>query len=186
MRSELMLALALGCTACSDVGPGDYRVFRVGVGALEVSPECFFPEEEVPEDIASDTDTFFAPTTMVMYYGAGERVLLDANGVSYEGETGGDGFVFTAYDVDVSYVGIDNNEAQITVTNEALVNMTLDGDAVSGDFTSTEVYRCEFLTAAPSPGLCEATPDCVRRALFSGVEIDDVEVVSGIDDPNPF
>jgi len=187
MRSELALAaLALGTTACTGVGPGDYRVFRVGIGAVEVSPECFFPDEEVPEDIASDNNTFFAPETMVMFYGAGDRMLLDAQGVSYEGESGGDGFVFTAYDIDVDYVGIDNNEAQVTITTEAVVNMKVSGDAVSGDFTATDVYRCEFLTATPSPGLCQDTPACIRRALFSGVEIDDVDIVSGVDDPNPF
>lgn len=187
MRSEaLLVALAFGSTACSGVGPGDYRVFRVGISALEVSPECYFPDEEPPADVASDSNTFFAPDTMVMWYGAGDRMLLDAQGISYEGQTGGDGFIFTAYDVDVSYVGIDNNEAQVSITTEAIVNMNVSGDAVSGDFTSTDIYRCEFLTATPSPGLCQNTPDCVRRALFSGVEIDDVDVVSGVDDPNPF
>ncbi len=187
MRSEaLLMVLALGGTACQGVGPGEVRVFRVGISAVEISPECYFPDEEVPEDVASDNNTFFAPSTMVMYYGFGDRMLLDAQGVSYEGKTGGDGFIFTAYDVDVDYVGIDNNEAQVTVTTEAVVNMEVSGDAVGGDFTATEIYRCEFLTATPSGGLCQDTPNCVRRALFSGVEIDDADVVSDVDDPNPF
>lgn len=188
-RVEAGFALAIllaTSTGCPSVGPGDYRVFRVGISSVEVAPECFFPEEEPPADLAEDTNTFFTPETMVIYFGVGDRILLDAQDLTYEGGPGGDGFVFTAFGVDVSYLGANNDEAQVTITTESTVNITLDGAAVAGDFVSTDVYRCEFLTATPSDGLCEDTPDCVRRATFSGVEVDDVAVVSSVDDPNPF
>lgn len=182
--SAMALIAPVALMGCG-VGPGDYRVYRVGLEATQVSPLCYFPEEEPPPELAQDVQTSLAPTTMVIYFAAGDRVLLDFDGLSFEGDSGGDGFEFEASTVDVSYVGEDRLEARVAVVTTTSIDMEVDGDAVAGDIVSTDRFLCDFLTATPSPGLCEATPDCERRTRFSGVELHDVELTSGINEDNP-
>lgn len=178
----LGLPLVTGC----GIGEGDFIVYRVAVEALTETDSCYFPDEEKPPNVAEDADTHLVPQTWVIYYAQGDRLLLDLNGASLEGEETDDGFAFVAHAVDVDYVGIDKQEAKVTVVSRASVDMQVDGAAIAGDLVQLVSTRCDFLIATPSPGLCEATPDCERRAAFSGVRLDDVDVKSIVDEPNPF
>jgi hypothetical protein len=97
------------------------------------------------------------------------------------GEDSDDGFLFTSHSIDVSYVGVEQQEAKITEDTVREVDMVVDGSAIAGELRETRKIDCTFLTATPSAGVCEAIPDCVQTRTFSGVELDDVELTSGVD-----
>jgi hypothetical protein len=171
-------------TGCGGVSPGDYIVYRVNVGVETLNDACYFPAEMPPEDVAQDSSSFRSSQTWVIYFAAGDETVLDAAGVALRGDKGGDGFEFSADQIDVSYVGIDQQEAKITAQTTIFVAMNTDGDAVDGTITSTTKTSCDFLTAAPSTGLCEQVPDCVGTRPFSGVKLDGVNLKEVVDRPN--
>ncbi len=170
-----------GCT----VGEGDYVLFRVAIGEIEISSGCFTEDDPQPLEDQLSSSSYLTPLTWVVYYGAGDQVILDAAGTSVGGEETSDGFTFVGYDVDVSYDGIDNLEAKVTVTTQTTVTIEQSGTAIQGTIVEVETTTCNFLTATPSPGLCEATSNCERRASFAGVELDDVDVDTTINRANP-
>jgi hypothetical protein len=177
----LLFGPLVGC----GISEGDYLVLRVALEAFTESDSCYFPADAKPPNVANDTNSHLQPQTWVIYLAHGDRLLLDLNGSALEGEATDDGFAFAAHAVDVDYVGADQQEAKITVTHQASVDMKVDGSAVAGDVMSLIRTQCDFLIATPSPGLCEATPDCERRAAFAGVRLDDVDLKTGVDRPNP-
>lgn len=189
MRSDnkpgwLGLAFALLLPACT-VGEGDYVVFRVAVEERVTADACFTEDDPRPLEDELSSSSYLTPLTWVIYYGAGDKVVLDASGTSLGGEETSDGFDFTAHTVNVSYDGIDNREAKVTVTTKTTVNIAQSGSAMSGEVLDVITTTCDFLTATPSSGLCMAISNCERRAKFSGVELDDVRVDTTINRPNP-
>lgn len=174
-----MLVAATGC----GVSPGDYIVYRVNVGASTFSDACF-GDDGPPDDIADDSNSYRDPQTWVVYFAAGDEIVLDAAGAALRGEETGDGFEFVADQIDVSYVGIDQQEARVNEQTTITVTMNTDGDAVAGDIVAVTKFECDFLTAAPSPGLCSEVPDCTQTNMFSGVKLDDVRLEEGVDRPN--
>ncbi len=183
LQGAAAFALLLS-TGCGGVSPGDYIVYRVNVGTESLTEACYFPDETPPEDVAQDSNSFRNSQTWVIYFAAGDETVLDAAGVAMRGDKGGDGFEFSADQIDVSYVGIDQQEAKITAQTTIFVAMNTDGDAVDGTITSTTKTSCDFLTAAPSTGLCEQVPDCVGTRPFAGVKLDDVNLKEVVDRPN--
>ena len=181
----LILLLALPLLTACEIEEGEVVVYRVSVSSEKVALECFFPSEERPADIASDSDSFRTSQTWVLYKGTADDLVLDANGFALTGGDGEDGFEFVGHDIDVTYVGMDQQEAKITEVDTTTINMITDGDAINGDIVSNLETRCDFLVANPSPGLCSEIPDCKRTRTFSGVRLDDVELTDGVDRPNP-
>ncbi len=186
MRRALAMLLAAPLLGgCYDVGEGDVVVFRVAVEEQVVASGCFTEDAPEPLEDQLSSSSYLTPVTWVVYYGAGDKVLLDANGVSIGGEENSDGFVFTGHTVDVEYEGTNNSEAKVTITTETTVRIDQSGDAVSGEILDVVSTSCDFLTATPSPGLCSAIDDCERRSAFSGVMLDDVELDETINRDNP-
>lgn len=177
-----MLGMLVGTTGCG-ISPGDYIVYRVNVGASELSDACF-GDDGPPEDIADDSDSFRDPQTWVIYFAAGDEIMLDAAGIALRGGDADGGYQFVADQIDVSYVGIDQQEARINEQTTITVNMQTDGDAVAGDIVAVTKIECDFLTAAPSPGLCSEVEDCTQTNVFSGVKLEDVRLEEGVDRPN--
>jgi hypothetical protein len=178
-----MGACLVAATGCG-ISPGDYIVYRVNVGEQSESSGCYYPEEEPSPDLADDSDSFRASQTWVVYYAAGDEIMLDAVGTALRGEETGDGFEFVADQIDVTYAGIDQQEARIAAQTRITITMNTDGDAVDGEIVSLTKTSCDFLTAAPSPGICEDIPDCTRTSPFSGVKLEDVRLEEGVDRPN--
>ena len=166
------------------VGEGDFVVFRVAVDETVVSDACFTEDDPRPLEDELSSSSYLTPRTWVVYYG-NDRVLLDAAGVSIGGEETADGFEFLGHTIDVSYEGIDNLEAKVTVTTTTTLNIEQSGSAISGEVLDVVSTTCDFLTATPSAGLCSATSNCELRSKFSGVELDDVDIDSPINRPNP-
>lgn len=182
MRWSSMVAMLGVATGCG-VSPGDYIVYRVNVGESELSDACF-GDDGPPDDIADDDDSFRDPQTWVIYYAAGDEIMLDAAGVALRGGEADGGFQFIADQIDVSYVGIDQQEARINEQTTITITMNTDGDAVAGDIVAVSTVQCDFLTAAPSPGLCSEVEDCTQTNVFSGVKLEDVRLEEGVDRPN--
>ncbi len=170
-----------GCT----VDEGDFIVFRVGVEEQVIADACFTEEEPRPPEDVLSSSSYLTPLTWVIYYGAGDKVVLDAAGISIGGEETSGGFEFTGHTVDVSFDGIDNLEAKVTVTTVTTVNMDQSGSAVAGEILDVVTTTCDFLTATPSSGLCTAISNCERRTKFAGVQLDDVDIDTTINQPNP-
>jgi hypothetical protein len=187
----LALAALAGCLSGCGVEEGDYRVFRVGVERTQISDACYDPEEMNPQEIVEQMEeqgsssSQLTPETWVIYYGAGDHIVLDAAGASFTGEENSDGFEFIADVIDVQYDGIDQSEAKITITNHITLTMEVDGDAVQGERLESQTTTCDFLTATPSAGLCEQVTDCSRTTKFFGVELEDIELNTAINRPNP-
>lgn len=177
----LLAPLVGGC----GVGEGDYVVFRVAVSEVQISPACFTEDDPEPLEDQLSSSSYLTPLTWVIYYGAGDQVLLDAAGVSVGGEETADGFTFVGHDVDVTYAGIDNLEAKVTVTTATTVTIEESGSAIQGEAVDVVTTTCDFLTATPSSGLCSAISNCERRAKFAGVELDDVRIGTATDRSNP-
>jgi hypothetical protein len=175
-----LLAITSGCY----VEEGDFLVFRVAIQETVVADACFTEDDPRPLEDELSSSSYLTPLTWVIYHGT-ENVILDAAGVSIGGEETADGFEFLGHTVDVSYEGIDNLEAKVTVTTETTLNIAQSGSAISGEVLDVVSTTCDFLTATPSSGLCSATSNCERRSKFAGVELDDVNVDSTINRPNP-
>jgi hypothetical protein len=184
-----LAATAWGVMGCG-VAEGDYRVYRVSVERTIVADACYV-ESMSPEVIRAQQEeqqssaSLLTPVTYVIYYGAGDHLVLDAAGVSIRGEETSDGFEFVADTIDVEYAGVDQSEAKITVTTHTTVTMEVDGSAVKGERLDAVTTTCDFLTATPSGGLCDQVTDCTRRTPFFGVELEDVDVSTVINRPNP-
>ena len=179
-----VLALAMLSTGCF-VDAGDYVVFRVAVEETVISDGCFTEDNPRPVEDELSSNTFLTAGTWVIYYGAGDQVVLDTGMVSIGGEEDFGEYTFVGHSVDVDYRGIDNLEAKVTTTTETTIAIDQSGSAIQGDVVNVVAVTCDFLTATPSGGLCAATSDCETRAKFSGVELDDVALDSGVDRPNP-
>jgi hypothetical protein len=184
-RMALLGLFCAGTVGCG-IGEGDYLVFRVGIERFTTAAACYFPNDEPPPNVIDDSDSHRVANTWVVYFAAGERVLLDMFSASLEGEETSEGFSFAGHTIDVSYLGADKQEAKLTRHTTVTVEMEVDGAAVQGTIVDRTALRCDFLTATPSDGLCEAVPDCEHRAAFAGVRLDDVTLRSGVDAPNPF
>lgn len=188
MRSDVQalgLLLAAPLMAGCGVGEGDYVVFRVAVESTVIADACFTEDDPRPIEDQLSSSSYLTPVTWVIYYGAGDKVVLDAAGVSIGGEETSDGFDFKAHTVDVSYDGINNLEAKVTVTTETTLNVAQSGSAIAGEVLDVITTTCDFLTATPSSGLCTAISNCEQRTKFAGVELDGVNIDTTINQPNP-
>ena len=184
-RLPLIALLATPLLGGCYVGEGDYVVFRVAVEEIQIADGCYDEDNPRPLEEELSNDSFLSPLTWVVYYGAGDKVILDDGSNSIGGEENTDGFLFTGHDIDVSYAGIDNLEAKVTVTTTTTVDVQQSGSAIQGEVLSVISITCDFLTATPSSGLCEAISNCEQRAKFAGVELDDVDIDTTINRPNP-
>jgi hypothetical protein len=184
-RRFLALVLAVPLMAGCYVGEGDYVVFRVAVERTVIADPCFTEDNPRPPEEAASSSSFLTPLTWTIYYGAGDKVVLDAAGVGLGGEETSEGFEFKAHTVNVDYDGINNLEAKITVTTETTLNIKQSGASMNGEVLDVVTTACDFLTATPSSGLCTAISNCERRTKFTGVELDDVNVDTTINEPNP-
>jgi hypothetical protein len=175
-------AVALG-TGCG-YEPGDYIVFRVNLSAAAQSDGCYYPDDGPDPGEEDSSNSQLAPATWVLYFAPGDRVVLDTQGGTLTGETADEGFGFVGYAVDTSYLGVDQEEAKVTQVQETTVQLDIDGDVVSGEHQVLTEVSCEYLVPTPSVG-CTEIPDCRRKREVHGVVLDDVEVESGVDRPNP-
>jgi hypothetical protein len=184
MKRLLCGLAALGATGCG-INEGDFVLYRVSAEPLAVSPACYYPDEVPPPSEANDTSTFRSSSTFAVYRTAEDTLILDINGAAIPGGESDEGYEFVGYQIDTTYLGMDNLEAKVSLVTTNRITMVVDGNSIEGDITIIEQQRCDFLTATPSPGLCEKVPDCERVGHYVGVQLDDTAVRNYVDKPNP-
>jgi hypothetical protein len=155
-------------------------VYRVAVEPMTEQAGCFYPDDQPPEDVRNDSNTFFTSMTWTLFVTPDGDKFLDVGGQALVGD-GTDHFETIA--TDVEFIGIDQSEAVLTYTTHNIVDIETKGSAVQGTLSQRVVTRCGFLTATPSGDVCPAPPppDCIRSATFYGVRLKDVTLTSGVD-----
>jgi hypothetical protein len=184
MTRRALLLLAPLCVGCG-LTEGELVLYRVSIEPETLSIDCYYPEEVAPPNVVDDDSTFRATNTFGIYRGPDDGVVLDAGPFSLPGTETDEGYEFAGHQIDTTYLGMDNLEAKLSVVTTIRITVLVDGSSIEGDVATVEQERCDFLTATPSPGLCERVPDCVRSARYVGVQLDDAAVANYVDKPNP-
>lgn len=179
-----LTAAALLLSACG-YAPGDYIVYRLGLTQERLSDGCY-PLGGPPPGVDESSSTHHTPATWVLYFATDDRVVLDIESNTLDGTETDDGYEFDGYTVDTSYIGTDQQEAKVTVVQRDSVVMTVDGTVIEGQLTHHTHTECLPLDSSASPGICNDVDDCVRTRDFTGVQLVDVDLESGVDKPNPF
>jgi hypothetical protein len=164
------LSMGLVVSACADIEPGDYLVYRVAFEQAQQAASCF-PGGQVPVDQQNDTSTNFTPDTWILYMGPEDRVYLDIGVTTLGGKEEGDGYAFNGKRVDVQ-IQDDGMGGEITTTTTTTTNITfnIEGEVVDGSIEDRTRMSCNGSMSCP-----EAT-DCTTTRNFVGGEVDDVEL----------
>lgn len=101
-RATILGALTALTSACGGLGPGDSVYYRVAFDALKAGAECF-PNDQIPESIKDDVNSFRSGTTLILYVAGDEEALLDVNGQVLSGSIDSDTYEFSGTEIDVDY-----------------------------------------------------------------------------------
>lgn len=178
-----LVALGLvGLGGCG-MGPGDYIVYKVSIDGGKQSQSCFAPDGP-DANTYNDSNNALGNALWVLTIGPSGDYYLDVGGAPIgaggqgfagkkvlAGKESGDGFSFTAKDVDVNYDSGSNPATRVrTETSEILLSM--DGSSVSGTITNKVVRQCTGTLEQ-----CNNTPpSCTTKFTFVGSEVDDVQL----------
>ncbi len=184
MKRGLVVLAAAAAGGCG-IHEGDFVVYRVSAEPFTVSPACYYPEEVPPPSEANDSSTFRSSATFAIYRTTNDVLVLDTGSAALPGGESDEGYEFVGYQIDTTYLGMNNLEAKVSIVSTNRITMVVDGSSIEGDISIIESQKCDFLTATPSPGLCEKVPDCERTAHYVGVELDDTALRNYVDKPNP-
>ena len=174
--------IGASAVACG-LSPGDYVVYRIAGSSVSRSLGCYYPATEVPANAVDDIDTVLDSVTLAIHIGSDGNAYLSGGGVAFQGEESDDGYTFNSEIINVEYVGPED-DARIAATTTTTVDLIVSGDAVEGTVTTVTTVTCDYVTATPSDTtLCPApaVPTCNEVSTFVGVEIDDVELTTGVD-----
>lgn len=173
MTSRLLMAFA--ClpllVGCDELGPGDYRVYRVAFEQVTLESNCF-DSGAVPVDTMDDSSSLFVSGTYVLFVGANDKYYLDTGTTALEGTGSGESFTFSGASTVVEIDGDPMNpNATRTTTTETQVQLNISGEVVEGNTREDVTFTCEGPDCS-NPG----TTNCTRSAPFIGGEVSDVEI----------
>jgi hypothetical protein len=154
---------------CGGVGPGDYVVYRVSFSEIEQASSCY-PDKYVPPDVRSDSSTLRASGTYILYAGAEDKFYLDTGDSTLEGTQDGDKYTFEGKAVDVDYDTPDGQGNKRTSTLTTTIEMTVDGDVVTGTAKTKTSYKCSGQTCG------NPIPSCTESGDFVGTQVDDLKL----------
>ena len=154
---------------CGGVGPGDYVVYRVSFSEIEQGSSCY-PDKYVPPDVRSDSTTLRDSATFILYAGAEDKFYLDTGDSTLEGTQEGDKYSFEGKAVDVNYDTPDGQGSKRTSTLTTTIEMTVDGEVVTGSLTSKTSYKCSGSTCG------QPIPSCTESGDFVGTQVDDLKL----------
>lgn len=165
---------ALSSTACSDIEPGDYVVYRIASTSESLSDGCYYPNGESP-NIEDDSSTMLASGTIILYAGVDETFYLDLGSATLDGvfdgaEDAGDMYVFEGQVVDVEWTSPDGTGDRWTTTTSTDVEMAIDGALVTGESKAKTSYKCSGTNCGDVP------PSCTITTEFVGTEVEDVDL----------
>lgn len=164
----ICLSLLVGC---DELGPGDYRVYRVAFEQVTLAANCF-DSGAVPVDQQDDSSSLFVSGTYVLFVGADDTYYLDTGTEALRGSGSGESFTFTGQSTTVDIEGDPMMpEATRTTTVKTDVTFSISGEVVEGDVQEDVNFSCE----GPSCGMPSST-SCTRSAPFVGGEVSDVEL----------
>jgi len=154
-------------------GAGDYVAYRVAFDATTTDASCY-SDNMIPDDKKDDVTTFMSGGTFILYLDADGTPLLDIGTLVVEGSETDAGYTFSGNSVDVDYLNNnpnDTNVLKITQTTTVTIDMTVDGDTISGTSKTVTDQKCEG-TACPM----DFAKSCTRTGSYKGVELDEVDV----------
>jgi hypothetical protein len=162
--AALCLVAAACAAGCGGIGPGDYVIYRVALSSPKYGGDCV-----LDDNLKSDSSSFRASDTFVLYGGPEEAFYLDVGDVTLGGAADGDGYKFKGSSVDVQFDPAGNKQ---TRTVDTTIVMTVDGAAVSGSVKSrtTDTFACV------DPTQCSVDTTCTDTIEFVGAEIEDVDL----------
>jgi len=171
LRALPMAAILAGSgilTGCGGIDPGDYAIYRVSFGPSDESGGCYYPDTEPLPNEASDSTTLRGTGTWIIYASLDEKYYLDTGAVTLEGTEVDGGYSFTGKTVDVEYDMPDGTGSKRTTTITSTVNITIDGDTISGSGVTKRSYACSGSTCG------EKIPSCTETGPFVGTYVEDV------------
>lgn len=153
--------------ACG-IQPGDYVLYRIGAATTEYTQDCF-PNGQDPDD-ASDSTTFRAGETIVIFRAPDGVYFIDTGDFMIEGTLSGGTFDFNGESIDIEYFG-SNDNSQTTETTTVDITMDTQGASVSGSFVSSVIQTC-------SGPACDEfdSYSCTGTSQFVGTRVNDVEL----------
>jgi hypothetical protein len=173
-RFSAVVSVALGLASlvagCGNaLKPGDYRIYKMEFQAGTKSTGCF-PVTGADPNTKSDSDTTLASATWVMTTDSSGNYFLDLGGSTLQGKETDTGIGFTATKVDVEYDMDDVTQTKRTATISVEIDVTLDGKSIGGTGVTTSSFTCSGMTCTT------AIPSCTVTQLFSGTEVDEVDL----------
>lgn len=166
LRLTTVAAISLGAAACASIAPGDYAVYRIGFSETELGSDCY-DGEDPPPDIIDDESTFYAGGTFVIFRGADDGYVLDAQEGLLTGTRDSGEYVFRGRASDVYYQGDDRYEDRLDVT----IRLTDKGDRVEGSSTTIDEQICSGIDCAVG---YDGT--CTQRTGFIGTRVKDADI----------
>lgn len=171
LRSAAITALGALSMGCGGIDPGEYIIFRVAFSSPESKGDCAVGDPNTD----SDSSSFLSSSTFIIYAGLEDAYYLDASGqATLEGTADGDVYTFEGESNDINFSGPDGTGDKITDSNETDVELTIDGESVSGTSTSQQRRRCD--------GGCLnfAGFTCTTEAEFVGTQIEEITLEYGL------
>ena len=168
----LMLMAGFGASVAGcGISPGDYFIYRVSPGTTEKSSTCFHPETAPPPNEAADSTSIRKSETWIIYASVDSAFYLDNGENTLEGVIANSGYQFSGREIDIQFENSDGTGTKRTTTNSYTVDITVDGDAISG----THIWKTTYACVGP---LCEPekVPSCTRETEFVGTHIDEIQV----------
>ncbi len=166
----VMAGVGLTVAGCG-ISPGDYFIYRVSPGTTEEEDTCFYPNMNPPANEASDLTTIRKSETWIIYASVDNAFYLDNGQTTLEGVATDSGYRFQGKKVDIQFELPDGMGTQRTTTDTFTVDVTVDGDAISGKHTWKTTYGCKGPTCAPEP-----IPSCARITEFVGSHVDEIQL----------
>lgn len=162
-------ALSMGCGGGIDAG--EYVIYRIAFEEADRSGDCAIGDPETDFDSSS----FRASSTFIMYAGLDDKYYLDADGfATLEGTYESDIYTFEGEETDIGFTGPDGTGDKITEVDSTDVEITIDGEAVSGKATTQTRIRCDNTCLNYVPYSCTTESD------FVGTQIEEITLEYGL------
>jgi len=161
---------AMAQMGCGGISPGEYEVFRVSFADTDQSSGCYFPDTGPGPNDASDSSTLRGSGTWIISAAVDDKLYLDTGIITLEGAESDNGYAFTGKVVNVEFDMPDGTGSKRTTTITSTVNVTTDGDAISGEAIQKTAYGCVGSTCGPK------IETCTETTTFTGTRVDDVQL----------